>query len=160
MFRDGRIVYLIDITLSPERFVVLLQNQKYLKNWLAAIVDRSNHFVARLPDAEGTKLGQPASKGWQSAIERNRSGVVYHVATDGHRIIDGYTHTAYGWTVGIGIRVDLEARLVFLNRGQGWVVRKLREMMPRIPDDALYVDLAHMLSSHVANITLANSAIA
>jgi hypothetical protein len=55
---------------------------------------------------------------------------------------------------------DLKARLVFLNRGQGWVVRKLREMMPRIPDDALYVDLAHMLSSHVANITLANSAIA
>ena len=54
---------------------------------------------------------------------------------------------------------DLKARLVFLNRGQGWVVRKLREMIPRIPDDALYVDLAHMLSSHVANITLANSAI-
>lgn len=55
---------------------------------------------------------------------------------------------------------DLEARLAFLNRGQGWVVRKLREMLPRIPDDALYVDLAHMLSSHVANITLTNSAIA
>ena len=54
---------------------------------------------------------------------------------------------------------DLKERLAFLNRGQGWVVRKLREMMPRIPDDALYVDLAHMLSSHVANITLANSAI-
>jgi hypothetical protein len=54
---------------------------------------------------------------------------------------------------------DLKARLVFLNRGQGWVVRKLREMLPRVPDDALYVDLAHMLSSHVANITLANSAI-
>jgi hypothetical protein len=55
---------------------------------------------------------------------------------------------------------DLKERLVFLNRGQGWVVRKLREMMPRIEDDALYVDLAHMLSSHVANITLANSAMA
>ena len=52
------------------------------------------------------------------------------------------------------------ARIAFLNRGQGWVVRKLREMLPRVPDDALYVDLAHMLSSHVANITLANSAIA
>jgi len=54
---------------------------------------------------------------------------------------------------------DLKERLVFLNRGQGWVVRKLREMMPRIQDEALYADLAHMLSSHVANITLANSAI-
>jgi hypothetical protein len=55
---------------------------------------------------------------------------------------------------------DLKARLVFLNRGQGWVVRKLREMLPRVSDEALCVDLAHMLSSHVANITLANAAIA
>ena len=54
---------------------------------------------------------------------------------------------------------DPTARLVFLNRGQGWVVRKLREMMPRIQDEVLYADLAHMLSSHVANITLANAAI-
>ena len=107
VFRDGRISYLLDITLSPQRFVVLLQNQNYLKNWLAAIVDRSDHFVARLPDAEGTKLGQPASEGWQTAIKQNPSGVVYHVATDGHRIIDGYTRTAYGWTVGIGIRESI-----------------------------------------------------
>jgi hypothetical protein len=55
---------------------------------------------------------------------------------------------------------DIEARLVFLNRGQGWVVRKLREMMPRVQDQALYADLAHMLSSHVANISLANGAVA
>lgn len=54
---------------------------------------------------------------------------------------------------------DLRARVVFLNRGQGWVVRKLREMMPRLEDQALYTDLAHMLSSHVANITIANSAL-
>jgi PAS domain S-box-containing protein len=107
VFRDGHVAYLIDITLSPERFVVLLQNQKYLKNWLAAIVDRTDHFVARLPDAEGTKLGQSASEGWQKAIHQNPSGVVYHMATDGHRIIDGYAHTAYGWTVGIGIRESI-----------------------------------------------------
>jgi hypothetical protein len=55
---------------------------------------------------------------------------------------------------------DLEPRLAFLNRGQGWVVRKLKEMMPRVRDQALYADLAHMLSSHEANITLANSMMA
>ena len=53
---------------------------------------------------------------------------------------------------------DFGLRLVFLNRGQGWVVRKLREMIPRVTDGALRVDLCHMLSSHVANITLVNSA--
>lgn len=55
---------------------------------------------------------------------------------------------------------NLKERLVFLNRGQGWVVRKLREVTPRVRDQALHSDLAHMLSSHVANITLTNSALA
>ncbi|HUN51132.1 MAG TPA: DUF6306 domain-containing protein [Candidatus Sulfotelmatobacter sp.] len=50
---------------------------------------------------------------------------------------------------------DLGARLAFLNRGQGWVVRKLKEMLPRVRDDGLHADLAEMLRSHEANIALA-----
>lgn len=52
---------------------------------------------------------------------------------------------------------DIAERITFLNRGQGWVVRKLRELIPKVEDAALSADLHHMLSSHVANITLANS---
>jgi nitronate monooxygenase len=51
---------------------------------------------------------------------------------------------------------DLGARISFLNRGQGWVVRKLREMLPRVRDEALHRDLDEMLRSHVTNIDLAN----
>ena len=51
---------------------------------------------------------------------------------------------------------DLGDRIVFLNRGQGWVVRKLREMLPRVRDDQLHADLSAMLESHEANIALAN----
>jgi hypothetical protein len=50
---------------------------------------------------------------------------------------------------------DLGARIGFLNRGQGWVVRKLRDMLPRVRDDRLHADLAEMLRSHEANIALA-----
>jgi Domain of unknown function (DUF6306) len=46
----------------------------------------------------------------------------------------------------------LPERLVFLNRGQGWVVRKLREMMPKVRADDLHRDLAEMLGSHETNI--------
>lgn len=52
---------------------------------------------------------------------------------------------------------DVAERIAFLNRGQGWVVRKLRELIPKVQDASLSADLHHMLSSHVANITLANS---
>lgn len=56
----------------------------------------------------------------------------------------------------IGLLPD---RIAFLNRGQGWVVKKLREMMPKVRDDALHRDLAEMLESHVANIERANEAL-
>jgi Domain of unknown function (DUF6306) len=52
---------------------------------------------------------------------------------------------------------DIAERITFLNRGQGWVVRTLRELIPKVQDASLSADLHHMLSSHVANITLANS---
>jgi len=52
---------------------------------------------------------------------------------------------------------DLGDRLTFLNRGQGWVVRKLREALPRVRDDNLHRDLADMLQSHEANIALAEA---
>ncbi|MGO9135229.1 MAG: DUF6306 domain-containing protein [Methylovirgula sp.] len=51
---------------------------------------------------------------------------------------------------------DLGERIAFLNRGQGWVVRKLREILPRVRDEALHRDLAEMLRSHEANVSLAN----
>ena len=52
---------------------------------------------------------------------------------------------------------DIAERITFLNRGQGWVVRKLRELIPKVEDASLSADLHHMLSSHVANISLANA---
>jgi hypothetical protein len=50
---------------------------------------------------------------------------------------------------------DLDERITFLNRGQAWVVRKLREMLPRVRDDQLHAELTEMLRSHESNIALA-----
>ncbi|TCO83672.1 nitronate monooxygenase [Plasticicumulans lactativorans] len=47
---------------------------------------------------------------------------------------------------------DLHERLAFLNRGQGWVVRKLRELLTVVEDAALRDDLIGMLVAHEANI--------
>jgi len=55
---------------------------------------------------------------------------------------------------------DLGERIVFLNRGQDWVVRKLREMLPRVRDDQLHADLSAMLQAHEANIALADEFVA
>jgi nitronate monooxygenase len=49
---------------------------------------------------------------------------------------------------------DDKARLALVNRGQGWVVKKLREALPRIADAQLTGDLSVMLTSHEENIAL------
>ncbi|MFT5418563.1 MAG: hypothetical protein ACI915_004918 [Gammaproteobacteria bacterium] len=62
-----------------------------------------------------------------------------------------------GTTVG-GFREKLAAvetfpeQLEFLNRGQAWVVRKLRDIVPRIDDALLHTDLMDMLKVHEQNI--------
>lgn len=45
----------------------------------------------------------------------------------------------------------MEAQIDLLNRGQGWVVHKLRSALPRIDDDELHRDLKHMLEAHEQN---------
>ncbi|HEX3918274.1 MAG TPA: DUF6306 domain-containing protein [Caulobacteraceae bacterium] len=49
---------------------------------------------------------------------------------------------------------DMTARLAFLNRGQGWVVRKLKALLPSIGDARTHTDLVEMLASHETNIGL------
>jgi hypothetical protein len=50
---------------------------------------------------------------------------------------------------------DPAARLDLLNRGQGWVVRKLKDAVPKIQDEALAGDLRGMLEDHERNIARA-----
>jgi uncharacterized protein YeaO (DUF488 family) len=47
---------------------------------------------------------------------------------------------------------DLPGRLALLIRGQSWVARKLREILPRVQDDSLRTNLAEMLAAHERNI--------
>jgi nitronate monooxygenase len=52
---------------------------------------------------------------------------------------------------------DLSQRLTFLNRGQGWVVRKLEALLPTVRDDRIHADLTAMFESHKQNIERVNT---
>ena len=49
---------------------------------------------------------------------------------------------------------DLNERLIFINRGQGWVVRRLSEIIPRLQDVNIRKQLEEMRDAHVDNIAL------
>jgi Domain of unknown function (DUF6306) len=67
--------------------------------------------------------------------------------------LDGHpsekTGAFYEKVLAIGQEKD---RLAFVNRGQGWVVKKLKETIPRIEDSRLSQELQVMLASHEENI--------
>ncbi len=48
--------------------------------------------------------------------------------------------------------VDVRERLMFLNRGQAWVVRKLEALIPRMADPTHLAELQSMLDAHRQNI--------
>lgn len=71
------------------------------------------------------------------------------------KTLDGAPSTQVGAFYDKAMAIDdLSARLAFLNRGQGWVARKLRDMLPRIGDAGIQGDLAEMLAAHERNIAL------
>jgi hypothetical protein len=49
---------------------------------------------------------------------------------------------------------DVSSRLAFLNRGQGWVVRKLEALLPTLRVGPTHDELNVMLTSHERNIVL------
>jgi nitronate monooxygenase len=49
---------------------------------------------------------------------------------------------------------NLKERLIFINRGQGWVVRRLSEIIPRLQDVNIRKQLEEMRDAHVDNIEL------
>jgi nitronate monooxygenase len=63
------------------------------------------------------------------------------------------TGAFYGKAMAIA---DLRERVAFLNRGQRWVVRRLRKILPRVRDGDLHASLSEILQSHEVNIDLVN----
>jgi len=104
VFRDSVPLYVISIRLDPGRFRALLREQHYPADWYAGIVDRNGAFVARLLDPDGKQTGEPASASWRDEMRRRAEGIVGNRALDGETLINAYTRTAHGWTVGVAIR--------------------------------------------------------
>jgi hypothetical protein len=51
---------------------------------------------------------------------------------------------------------DIPERLLFINRGQGWVVRRLEGLIPRVTDVHIQSKLQAMLDAHQVNIDRVN----
>jgi len=112
--------------------------------------ERAGVRVTKRPDISGRAAG-----GADAAVEKDQARWCAMLA--GHLRMLGQPPSSrlgafYEKAMAIS---DLGERIASLNRGQGWVVRKLRELLPRVRDNSLHADLSEMLRSHEANIALA-----
>lgn len=47
---------------------------------------------------------------------------------------------------------EIDPRLLFLNKGQSWVVQRIKELLSRVEDEQLRAELADMRDAHIRNI--------
>ena len=70
-------------------------------------------------------------------------------------LLGGTANSEVGDFVGKCMAIaDLEGRLQLLNKGQGWVVRKIREALPKVWHEGVRAQLGDMLRVHEANIAV------
>jgi PAS domain S-box-containing protein len=106
IFRDGKPLYEMTLTVSPRHFSELLQNQAYPPGWIAAIVDRTGKIVARAPEGDG-HAGTLATEAFRSAMQRDSESTLESASLEGARVISAYTRIGYGWTISVGVGTKL-----------------------------------------------------
>lgn len=112
---------------------------------------------------EGERAGARAAAACRSSSDGPVRTAFREIATDEAwscamlsrhiEALGGAPSTATGAFLGKLLAITgTRERLAFLNRGQAWVVRKLRDALPRVRDDLLREELGDMLALHEANI--------
>jgi hypothetical protein len=97
---------------------------------------------------------QPDTPAWRqlAAVQRDEAKNCAILA-DLIRRLGGAPSTATGDFLDKALAVEgRAARLQFLNRGQGWVARKIAEALPYVKEDFVHSALSAMHESHLLNI--------
>jgi PAS domain S-box-containing protein len=85
VWRDGKVPYVMDMALGPERLSRLLEQQGLPPTWVAGINDGQDQVVARSVDAK-QRVGQ-AARGWRKALPAHvPSGVFTATLGDGREV--------------------------------------------------------------------------
>jgi signal transduction histidine kinase len=99
--RGGKVVYVLSAVLRASSIGDALKAQGLPPGWVAAVADRSAHFVARSPAAAP---GSAISPGWTQALKSAREGSFRANTVEGVDTYQWYATSGYsGWSVGLAI---------------------------------------------------------
>ncbi len=103
VFRDGRVIYDLAMTVPLDRFAAILSRQNIPQGWLGRIFDNNQVEVARTVLAE-RYIGRHALPVMSQQIKDNAEGKVEAINFEGVRSFNSFSRSATsGWTVAIGV---------------------------------------------------------
>src|SRR5690348_2375762 len=99
--RDGAVVFVLTAVVDPIQFQRLIEAQALPHEWVSGLVDRTGHFIARVPALSNSEL---ASELFLNEASRGLEGWYRGLTKEGRDTFTGYrTSVDSGWTVGLGI---------------------------------------------------------
>ncbi len=127
--RAGKPPLALTVVMDPQIFVSLFEERNLPEGWLAGLIDRNGHFIARSRDHAGT-VGKPASGGFRAAARRSREGWNEMMSLEGGTLANGHvTSQLSGWVIGLAADkalFDAPIRRIVLFAGlAGWVATLL-----------------------------------
>ncbi len=112
VMRAGRVVYVLNAGLVPERLLDVIRAQHLPPHYVCAILDSQGRVVARSHDM-ARHIGRHAVPDLLRAVTRQQEGMVETVTLDGTPVVSAFVRSSVsGWSVVIGIpQTDLSAGL-------------------------------------------------
>jgi PAS domain S-box-containing protein len=103
VFRDGRVVYDLDISEHPETFQQVFSQQHIPPEWAVAIHDANYVLVARSRFQE-RYVGRQASPGFAKRVGEVAEGTIEDVNPEGAPVLSAFHRSPMsGWSVAIGV---------------------------------------------------------
>ena len=101
VIRAGKVAYVLTAIVRPDSFRDIILEQHLPPGWVSGILERSLHFVARVPPVAP---GSPASTYFTAAAARGTDGWFRGVTLEGVDTFTAHTTSQFsGWTVGLAI---------------------------------------------------------
>ncbi|CAB3720930.1 sensor domain-containing diguanylate cyclase [Achromobacter piechaudii] len=117
--RGDRVIYSLNVGLSPDRIGNALARRSLPEGWVAAVLDGSGTIVARTRD--GAKfVGQKAVPALARAVQQENEGAFESITKDGTPVYTAFSRSSVsGWTVAAGAPMSLVTTDLY--RSIGWL---------------------------------------
>jgi signal transduction histidine kinase/ActR/RegA family two-component response regulator len=107
VIRQGIIKYVLTATVLPYEFSALLAAQRLPVDWIGAVLDGNDRFVARTLEPEHSQ-GRLAAAALRAALDRSREGWFQGNTVESTAVYTAYNHSPFSsWTVALAIPVSV-----------------------------------------------------